>query len=147
MKTHTLTDHSHKKRSTFSVAFTICGIIAFIQLMLMGVYIPTLSDKREAVTAKVQPRDYATIMKEHGNSDIDIASLVYEKRAKRSQRGVAIEIKPSATQSLSKFGAIQNTQVEKLVEDAQGLHLEGDVVRILLRNSLRQNCEWCQRIT
>jgi len=155
MKTHTLTDHSHKKRSTFSIACTVCAIIAFIQLMLMGValamrvgktrvvtqtvegdpqvyYIPTLIDERKS-NVKVKPRSAEELMAKYGNGPIDAAQLLYVSRLKQNQRGFGVEIKPQAQFSNDRFGTIKNTQVEKLVEDAHKYHLNGDVVRAILK--------------
>ncbi len=155
MKTHTLQEHSHKKRSTFSIACTVCGIIAFIQLMMMGValamrvgetrvvtktiegdpqvyYIPTLIDERKS-TAKLKPRSADELMAKYGNKPIDTAGIIYEKRRQQNQRGFGVGIKPLAQFANKRFGTIKNTQVEKLVEDAHKLHLSGDVVRAILK--------------
>lgn len=155
MKTHTLQEHSHKKRSTFAIACTVCGIIAFIQLMMMGValamrvgetrvvtqtvegdpqvyYIPTLIDERKS-TEKLKPRTQEQLLAKYGLKPIDTAAIVYEKRRQRNERGFGVGIKPIATSANKRFRTIKNTQVEKLVEDAHILHLDGDVVRAILK--------------
>jgi len=155
MRTHTLQEHSNKKRSTFRVACTVCGIIAFIQLMMMGValamrvgetrvvtqkiegdpqvyYIPTLIDERKPVK-ELKPRSQEELMAKYGNKPIDAAGIVYQQRKKQNDRGFGVGIKPLAQFANKRFGIIKNTQVEKLVEDAHKLHLEGDVVRAILK--------------
>jgi len=92
MQTHTLTERSKKKRSTFSIACIVLGIIAFVQVMMMGVatamrmgetrvvtqtiegdpqvyLIPTLKDERKSnADIKVKPRDLNELMSKYGKS-------------------------------------------------------------------------------
>ncbi len=151
------TSASANKRSTFKIACILCGVIAFIQLMMMGVavamrvnktrvvtqtiesepeiyYIPTLIEERKS-KAKISPRSYDEMMKKYGNGKIDAADMVYKKRLQQNKRGYGVEISPVARYNKAdkRFAPIKNTQVEKLVEDAHKYHLAGDVVRAILK--------------
>lgn len=72
-------------------------------------------------------------MSKYGNKPIDAAGIVYTKRLQQNQRGFGVEMKPTAQFGNKRFGMIKNTQVEKLVEDAHKYHLDGDVVRAILK--------------
>lgn len=156
MKTHTLREQSNKKHSTFKIACIVCGIVAFIQIMMMGValatrvgetrvvtkmvesdpeifYIPTVAEERSKKPTKVKPRSREELLQKYGNSPIDVAQLLYKNRVKQNERSFGVPIRPLAKSGNKRFGMIRNTQVEKLVEDAHAFQLKGDVVRAILK--------------
>jgi tetratricopeptide (TPR) repeat protein len=146
------------RRPTFAIVCGLLGLVAFIQVVMVGValanrvgetrvvevteagevsvvYIPTISDALPEVE-KQQPRSYDDILKAYGNSKAGTGGADYQlapdkKIAKRRNPGVGI--RPAQSSDRGRFMAIKNSRVEKLVEEAKGLHLSGDVVRAVLK--------------
>ncbi len=154
-----------KGRPTFLVACGVCGLVAFVQLILAAVavatrvgdtrvvekvvlskpkvyYIPTLADRpAEDVNAEVKPRSIEEMMQRYGNTPESNAQknkrmrdLARKKQRERAlKRGFGIGIIPSGQIQSGRFPAIKNTKVEKLVEDAKKLEMNGDLVRAILK--------------
>jgi tetratricopeptide (TPR) repeat protein len=146
------------RRPTFAIVCGLLGLVAFIQVVMVGValasrvgetrvvevteagevkvvYIPTIADALPEVE-KQQPRSYDAILKAYGNTKDGTGGADYQltpdkKIPKRRNPGVGI--RPEQSSDLGRFMAIKNSRVEKLVEEAKSLHLSGDVVRAVLK--------------
>jgi len=144
------------RRPTFAIVCGLLGLVAFIQLVMVGValasragetrvvevteagevrmvYIPTIADALPEVE-KQQPRSYDDILKAYGKGGAggaDYQLTPYKKTPRKRTAGVGIRPKRAAGQG--RFMAVKNSRVEKLVEDARSLHLSGDVVRAVLK--------------
>jgi len=147
-------DVSVKQRPTFVIFCSVFGVLAFAQLVLVGValanrvgetrvveveklgesrvvYIPTIADAPPEV-GKQKPRSYEDILKAYGDAK-DVVDYQLAPQLKSARRASGIEISPELSSSASRFLPIKNSRVEKLVSEARGLHLAGDVVRAVVK--------------
>ncbi len=148
--------HGVGKRPTFAIVCGLLCIVAFIQLVMVGmavasrvgetrvvevikagdvnvVYIPTLADAVPEVK-KQKPRSYDDIMKAYGNPSASAGSepeVSSKKLIKKRNPGVGI--RPGQQVDQGRFFPIKNSRVEKLVEEAKSLHLAGDMVRAVVK--------------
>ncbi len=149
------------RRPTFAIVCGLLGLVAFVQLVLVGValagrvgetrvvevteagdvkvvYIPTLADALPEVE-KVKPRSYDDILKAYGDGDGDKADdgaefkMPATPKAAPKRRTAGVGIRPSLTTDQGRFMPIKNSRVEKLVEEAKRLHLAGDIVRAVVK--------------
>ncbi|MGJ8656886.1 MAG: hypothetical protein ACSHX6_10595 [Akkermansiaceae bacterium] len=146
-----------RRRPTFAIVCGLLGLMAFIQLVMVGValasrvgetrvvevleagevmkvYIPTLADELPDVE-KQKPRSYDDILKAYGKDGEDGADykLHVPQRNIPKRRTPGGSIRPEPLMDQGRFMPIKNSRVEKLVEEAKGLHLSGDVVRAILK--------------
>jgi hypothetical protein len=146
-----------RRRPTFAIVCGILGLIAFIQLVMVGVavanrvgetrvveikeagdvqvvYIPTLADKLPDV-AKLKPRSYDAILEAYGKGGAGGADyqLPTQPKTEPKKRTAGVGIRPAQSVDQGRFMPIRNTRVEKLVEEAKAQHLSGDVVRAILK--------------
>ena len=146
------------RRPTFAIVCGLLGLVAFIQLVMVGValasrvgetrvvevteagelkvvYIPTIADAMPEVE-KQQPRSYDDLLKDYGKEGDGVGRANYQlapdqKVPRRRTPGVGI--RPKQITDQGRFMPIKNSRVEKLVEEAKSLHLSGDVVRAVLK--------------
>lgn len=155
-----------KRRPTFAIVCGVLALVAFIQLVMVGValasrvgetrvvevmeagemkvvYIPTIADALPDVE-KQKPRSYNDILKAYGNGgnvgnggEADGGEDAYELPSNLNtplrKRTAGVGIRPKQLEDNGRFIPIKNSRVEKLVEEAKGLHLSGDVVRAVLK--------------
>jgi hypothetical protein len=144
------------RRPTFAIVCGLLGLVAFIQLVMVGValatrvgetrvvevteagevrvvYIPTIADAMPDVE-KQQPRSYDDILKAYGKGAAGGADyqLTASKNVPR-KRTAGVGIRPKQTADQGRFMPVKNSRVEKLVEEARSFHLTGDVVRAVLK--------------
>lgn len=144
------------RRPTFAIVCGLLGLVAFIQLVMVGValasrvgetrvvevmeagelkvvYIPTIADALPEVK-KQQPRSYDDLLKDYGKGGNGGANyqLVPDKTVPL-RRTAGVGIRPKQIGDQGRFMRIKNSRVEKLVEEAKSLHLSGDVVRAVLK--------------
>lgn len=144
------------RRPTFAIVCGLLGLVAFIQLVMVGValatrvgetrvvevteagevrvvYIPTIADAMPDVE-KQQPRSYDDILKAYGKGAAGGADyqLTASKKVPR-KRTAGVGIRPKQTADQGRFMPVKNSRVEKLVEEARSFHLTGDVVRAVLK--------------
>ncbi len=145
------------RRPTFGVVCGLLCLVAFIQLVMVGValanrvgetrvvtvkedgdvkvvYIPTVADAGPAVK-RVEPRSYDDLLRAYegkGGDSVGPYKLKSE-RVERPSRPSGVGIRPLEAKGAGRFIAIKNSRVEKLVEEAKELHLSGDVVRAVLK--------------
>lgn len=148
----------HSRRPTFAIVCGLLGLVAFIQLVMVGVavasrvgetrvvelteagevkvlYIPTIADALPEVE-KQKPRSYDDILKAYGNGKgaaIDMNEQAAKSKKLPMKRTAGVGIRPTQSSDLGRFMAIKNSHVEKLVEEAKDLHLSGDMVRAVLK--------------
>lgn len=150
------------RRPTFAIVCGLLGLVAFIQLVMVGVavasrvgktrvvqvteagevkvvYIPTIADALPVVE-KQKPRSYDDILKAYGNNSNGGSGAVTGAEYKLTtpkthpkKRTAGVGIRPKQLADQGRFMAIKNSRVEKLVEEAKNLHLSGDMVRAVLK--------------
>lgn len=154
-------DAGLSRRPTFAIVCWVMGLVAFVQLVMIGValasrvgetrvvelteagevkvvYIPTVADAMPEVE-KQAPRSYDDILKAYGNGgNGDEGSgganyLLAPDIIIPKRRTPGVGIRPELSMNQGRFMAIKNSRVEKLVEEARSLHLSGDVVRAVLK--------------
>lgn len=145
------------RRPTFAIVCGVLGLVAFVQLVMVGValanrvgetrvvevkeagevqvvYIPTLVDELPDVE-KQKPRSYDDILKAYGKggaggADYQLPSQPRKEQRRRTPGG---SLRPEQSVSQGRFMPIKNSRVEKLVEEAKVMQLSGDVVRAILK--------------
>lgn len=145
-----------KRRSSFAIACSVCGLVAFVQLLMMGVavamrvgetrvverrvqaaaekyYIPMLMESNDPkLRGSVKPRSLEDLMEKYGDGNIPAETVSIEK-PRSMQRSFGLEIRPEAKSNNSRYLPIKNTQVERLIEDAMSLQRSGDIMRAILK--------------
>ncbi len=148
---------AQKQRSTFTVACYLCGLVAFVQLIMMGVavairvgetrvvehtvqaaaekyYIPVVVDSPTMKKlGDVKPRSLEDLMKKYGGGSVPDLAESEVVKPRTMARSLVVEMRPDTKFGSSRFLAIKNTQVEKLVEDAISLQDSGDIMRAVLK--------------
>jgi tetratricopeptide (TPR) repeat protein len=146
------------RRPTFAIVCSLMGLVAFIQVVMVGValtnrvgetrvvevtkageveivYIPTIADALPDVK-KQQPRSYDDILKAYGKGGGITSGANYQLAPSKKiprRRTPGVGIRPEQTADQGRFMPIKNSRVEKLLEDAKSLHLSGDLVRAVLK--------------
>lgn len=145
------------RRPTFAIVCGVLGLVAFAQLVMVGValanrvgetrvvevkeagevqvvYIPTLVDELPDVE-KQKPRSYDDILKAYGKGGAGSADyqLPSQPRKEPRRRTPGGSLRPEQSVSQGRFMPIKNSRVEKLVEEAKVMQLSGDVVRAILK--------------
>jgi len=145
------------RRPTFAVVTGGLILVGFVQLIMLGlalagrvgetrvvelekdadvklVYIPTLADDVPEAD-DVKPRSYEDLLENYGKNSASIGDykLPEVQQQPQKQFSPGFGIRPSASFDSGRFPSIKNSRVEKLVEEAKDLHLEGDVVRAILK--------------
>ena len=144
------------RRSTFRIACCLCGLVAFVQLVMMGVavatrvgdtrivehqiqgeiekyYIPMVVDNpnRKSI-GEVKERSAEELLREYGGV-VTADTLRQGVKPQTMERSFGLEIRPEARFVRGRFPAIKNTQVEKLVEESASLQRSGDIMRAILK--------------
>ena len=149
------------RRPTFTIVCGVLVLVGLIEIVMVGValasrvgeirvvevkeagdvkvvYIPTLADALPDVE-KQKPRSYDDILKAYGNAGGGIVDdgadfkMSVQSGATVRMRTAGVGLRPAERFDQGVFMPIKNSRVEKLVEEAKGLHLSGDVVRAVLK--------------
>ena len=144
------------RRPTFAIVTGGLVLVGFIQLIMLGLalagrvgetrvverekegdvkllYIPTLADDVPEVE-NVKPRSYQDLLESYGignNKEEYKLPEVQKQLEKKFSPGFGI--RPSESFDSGRFPSIRNSRVEKLVDESKEFHLDGDVVRAILK--------------
>jgi len=145
-------------RPTFGVACWLLAMLAFLQLITVGTALTVRSgsavlsqDQVVQVVAResggpIQPRSIDQILADAGHSPAYAASLSADLKSGVSGGHGTVRVQPSSSvppaaassveRNLSanySMSMIANPRVERLVQESRNLHLEGDMMRAMLK--------------
>lgn len=146
---------SASPRPTFAIACWILALLAFAQLITVGTALTVQNNKPQIVTTTtiapqrvhvteptvaIQPRSLAQILESVGNEPMTGHSALTAGSAPSVRipaaipSNTAIRSTPSVPAASSpEFAAIADPVVERLVQESRSLHMDGDMMRSMLK--------------
>ncbi|NWK56855.1 hypothetical protein HW115_14625 [Verrucomicrobiaceae bacterium N1E253] len=154
----------HTIRPTFTIACWLLALFGFIQLLSVGTAlavrngaapsqqvqaIAQVAKASEPATAEIHPRSVEQILQDLGSSSSYAAAAGMADHAPvrvQPKAEVMVAAVPALVTRPRHFAvAIANPRVERLVQEARNLHLEGDMMRAMLKldEAERMDAEEC----